>query len=107
MTLPVYKRGQTLTFSVYGRESGDTLEADLKVSQENENPISTIPIADSFSVAEITDATEGDGWTFSLSAAETAALDVGVYAYDAKITNGSVVIYTQTDKFELIDGITE
>lgn len=106
MALPLYKRGATLVFSAFGRESGDALEADLKVAQVDENPVSTIPVSDSFSVVEITDAIEGDGWAFSLSASETAALDVGVYAYDAKITNGSVVIYTQTDKFELIDGIT-
>lgn len=103
---PIYKRGQSLSFSIFERQTDETLTASLKPSMPCINPIEAIPVAVNFSVAEITDETRGDGWLISLTPTQTNSLAVGTYAYDAKILNGGNVVITATDYFNLIDRVT-
>lgn len=106
MTYPVYKRGQTLTISIFPRQSGDTCEVSLKPAQLGESPVEAVATSDDFTIVNITDTDKGAGWSASLSATETDALDVGNYAFDVKITGATETTITSTIFFTLIDRVT-
>lgn len=89
-TLAVISRGETFRWSLAPRQVGETARAVLKAGM---SPNPALPEA---AVATVTEATieGGPGWTFTLTAAQTAALTEPAYVVDERIAmaNGDVQI---------------
>ena len=114
MALTVFatiQRGETFQYTLSGRQTGDAIEADLKLAASGlAVPDDTVAVAASF-VFVTSDDVDGegtDGWIGSLSAATTAALAAGNYAFDEKITSsGGLIDQTTAAIIKVVERVTE
>lgn len=90
--------GETFSYTLTPRQSGETVRAALKAAG---SPASAPELA-VFGVS-----TTADGWTLTLTAAQTAVLPPGQYVFDERITlaTGAVQI-TDAGRLEVITPIT-
>jgi len=114
MSLTIFatiQRGETFQYSLSGRQTGDTIEGDLKpVAVGGGVPADTVDAVASFTyvTSDDVDGAGTDGWIGTLSAAVTAGLDAGNYVFDEKITSsGGLVDQTDAAIIRIVERVTE
>lgn len=97
MTSPfaTIRRGASFSYSLSGRQAGDSLTAKLKpAASEIAVPSDDVPHVAVFTISESNDV-DGlgtDGWIMFLNGAQTATLAAGNYIFDERIiaANGNI-----------------